>query len=183
MLEKRLEKLRATRDLSRKSGDKSGNPRVCLVGYTNSGKSTLMNTIARADVLAEDKLFATLDPKTVRVFLGDGLQILLTDTVGFIDRLPHEFIRAFESTLDGVRTADLLLHVVDISNENYPAQIDVVNGVLKNIGASRIPVITVYNKTDVCPPPKTGTPVVAISAKNGVNIDLLKEKIAHIIKS
>ena len=191
-LEKELEKLREQRTMARKLGDKSGKPRVCLVGYTNSGKSTLLNRMAKADALAKDMLFATLDPKTANVYL-DGLQILLTDTVGFIDRLPHEFIRAFESTLDSVRFADLLLHVVDASNPKFEEQIEVVNGVLEKIGARDIPTILVFNKIDRLekPPARCATPftkggstkveAVEISAVKGVNIDLLKSKIRGMI--
>ncbi|MDR0462564.1 MAG: GTPase HflX [Christensenellaceae bacterium] len=178
-LEKKLEKLKQTRDLSRKQAGSSGKYAVCLVGYTNSGKSTLLNTMAKTQEYAEDKLFATLDPKTARVFLGDDVQILLTDTVGFIDRLPHEFIRAFESTLDSVRYADLLLHVVDVSNPHHEQQIAVVNEVLKKINASKILTIMVYNKIDKGIAPKGG---VGISAKNNENIDCLKSEIVCILK-
>jgi len=178
MLERKLEKLKSTRDLSRKSANKSGKPRVCLVGYTNSGKSTLLNAIARADVFAKDLLFATLDPKTSNVFV-DGTQFLLTDTVGFIDKLPHEFIRAFESTLDEVRYADLLLHVIDSSNPNHEHQIKVVNDVLSKIGASDIPTILVYNKMDMV---KEEVGQISVSAKTGQQIDLLKQKIVDILK-
>jgi GTP-binding protein HflX len=194
-LEKKLAKLCETRELSNRAANKSGKPRVCIVGYTNSGKSTLLNTIAKTDTLAQDKLFATLDPKTANVFI-DGTQILLTDTVGFIERLPHEFISAFQSTLDSVRYADLLLHVVDISNPNYARQISAVADVLKSIGAGEIPMILVFNKIDniagglggVTPPmPKVeyhGMAVhgeIAISAKKNENIDLLKKQIVNII--
>jgi len=180
MLEKKLEKLKQTRDLARSQAIRGGKPRVCLVGYTNSGKSTLLNALAKSDVLAQDKLFATLDPKTANVFV-DGVQFLLTDTVGFIDKLPHEFIRAFESTLDEVRYANLLLHVVDVSNPNYEMQIDVVNSVLQKIGAHEIPTLIVYNKIDKVNPQKSSG--IFISAKNGTNIQLLKNQIVNIISS
>jgi GTP-binding protein HflX len=186
-LEKKLEKVKQTRDLSRKSASQSGTPSVCLVGYTNSGKSTLLNTLAKSHEYAADKLFATLDPKTARVRLSGaqeeydkGHNILLTDTVGFIDRLPHEFIKAFESTLDSVRYADLLLHVVDASNPDREKQIATVNEVLKNIGADKIDMITVYNKIDR-PHGVLPADVIAISARGGENIDCLKQKIVHIL--
>lgn len=185
-LEKRLTELKKTRGVASTQAKKSGKARVCLVGYTNSGKSTLFNTLTKAGVLAEDKLFATLDPKTANVYIkgtddaGVGIQILLTDTVGFIDRLPHEFIRAFESTLSSVTDADLLLHIVDVSNQNFEKQIEVVNGVLKNIGAGGIPTIIVYNKIDKAGGGVVGD-VVAISAKNNTNIELLKQKIVAIL--
>ena len=179
-LERKLAKVAANRDLTRRGASKSGKKRVCIVGYTNSGKSTLLNTIAKAGVVAEDKLFATLDSKTANVYI-DGVQILLTDTVGFINKLPHEFIRAFESTLDEARLADLLLHVVDIANPDYPNQIKVVNEVLKKIGAAEVPTIMVYNKNDIASnAPKDG---VSISAKTNTGIDELKKKIlAHMHK-
>jgi GTP-binding protein HflX len=181
-LEKQIAKLRDQRELSRHLGTQSGKPRVCLVGYTNSGKSTLLNTIAKAQTYARDQLFATLDPKTVKVFLNPELQILLTDTVGFIDKLPHEFINAFESTLDSVRYANLLLHIVDLSNPKWAEQIAVVNSVLKNIGADKIPTIIVYNKIDRVDGNGTKpTDGVCISAAKNVNIDLLKNEIAHIM--
>ena len=185
-LERELAKLRDQRILSRQKATKSGKPRVCLVGYTNSGKSTLLNTIAKADVYARDQLFATLDPKTVNVY-ADGVQFLLTDTVGFIDKLPHEFINAFESTLDEVRYANLLLHVVDISNPNYEQQMATVNDVLKKIKADHIPTIMVYNKIDKMPSLGGAggvTPhAISISAHKNQNIDLLKQKIVHIISN
>jgi len=145
-----------------------------------------MNTLAKTDVLAQDKLFATLDPKTANVYI-DGLQILLTDTVGFVDKLPHEFVNAFESTLDSVRDADLLLHVIDASNPRYGQQFDVVNKTIMHIGAGHIPTLLVYNKID-----KAGNREimktdyifnnVSISAKKNTNIDLLKTKIVDIFK-
>lgn len=191
-LEKRLIKLGESRDLNRKHANKSGKPRVCLVGYTNSGKSTLLNTLAKADVMAEDKLFATLDPKTANLYLQGSneegqvmtRQILLTDTVGFINKLPHEFIRAFESTLDEARYADLLLHVVDASNEHYLQQIRVVDEVLEKIGADTVPQILVLNKVDklgdvglkLVKQEFSGN-YVTISAKENTNMEELKWKI------
>jgi len=181
-LEEKLRKVAANRDLTRRGAVKSGKTRVCIVGYTNSGKSTLLNTIAKAGVVAEDKLFATLDPKTANIYIqkgdGTGIQVLLTDTVGFINKLPHEFIRAFESTLDEARLADLLLHVVDISNPDYPHQIKVVDEVLAKIGAAKVPVIMVYNKTDINQNFTTKEKnAVVISAKANTGIDELKRKI------
>lgn len=182
VLEEKLKKVAANRDLTRRGAAKSGKTRVCIVGYTNSGKSTLLNTIAKAGVVAEDKLFATLDPKTANVYIqndeGLGVQVLITDTVGFINKLPHEFIRAFESTLDEARLADLLLHVVDISNPEYQHQIKVVNEVLAKIGADTVPIIMVYNKTDINQKFRTDEKsAVEISAKTNTGIDDLKRKI------
>lgn len=121
--------------------------RVALVGYTNVGKSTLMNLLSKADVFAENKLFATLDT-TVRKIVLDNIPFLLSDTVGFIRKLPHSLVESFKSTLDEVREADILVHVVDISHHNFEEQIDVVNGTLHEIGASEKPTIIVFNKID-----------------------------------
>jgi len=182
-LEEKLRKVAANRDLTRRGAVKSGKTRVCIVGYTNSGKSTLLNTIAKAGVVAEDKLFATLDPKTANVYM-DGVQVLMTDTVGFINKLPHEFIRAFESTLDEARLADLLLHVVDISNPDYPNQIKVVDDVLSKIGAAAVPTIMVFNKTDINQSFSTKEKnAVVISAKANTGIDELKRKILEYAKN
>jgi GTP-binding protein HflX len=121
--------------------------RVALVGYTNVGKSTLMNLLSKADVFAENKLFATLDT-TVRKIVLDNIPFLLSDTVGFIRKLPHSLVESFKSTLDEVREADMLIHVVDISHHNFEEQIDVVNQTLHEIGASEKPTIIVFNKID-----------------------------------
>lgn len=177
--------------------------RVALVGYTNAGKSTLMNVLAKSDVFAENKLFATLDT-TVRKIAIDNLPVLLTDTVGFIRKLPTHLVDSFKSTLDEVREADVLVHVVDISHPNFEEQIEVVNRTLNDIcGGTDKPVIMVFNKIDAYNfTPKdpddltprtranipldelkstwmarTGDEAVFISAKDGVNIDELKAKI------
>ncbi|MFH0757313.1 MAG: GTPase HflX [Bacteroidota bacterium] len=121
--------------------------RVALVGYTNAGKSTLMNLLSKSTVFAEDKLFATLDT-TVRKVVVENLPFLLTDTVGFIRKLPTHLVESFKSTLDEVREADLLLHVVDVSHPNYRDQIKIVDETLTELGTDQIPVLTVFNKTD-----------------------------------
>ena len=121
--------------------------RIALVGYTNVGKSTIMNMLSKSDVFAENKLFATLDT-TVRKVVIDNLPFLLSDTVGFIRKLPHDLVESFKSTLDEVREADILLHVVDISHPNFEEQIDVVNRTLQEIGAQLIPTYVVFNKID-----------------------------------
>ena len=121
--------------------------RVALVGYTNVGKSTLMNLVSKSEVFAENKLFATLDT-TVRKVVFDNLPVLLSDTVGFIRKLPHQLVESFKSTLDEVREADLLLHVVDISHPNFEEQIDVVKQTLQEIGAGDKPVFLIFNKID-----------------------------------
>lgn len=121
--------------------------RVALVGYTNVGKSTIMNMLSKSDVFAENKLFATLDT-TVRKVIVENLPFLLTDTVGFIRKLPHHLIESFKSTLDEVREADLLLHVVDISHPNFEEQLEIVNQTLKEIDPKEKPVILIFNKMD-----------------------------------
>ena len=121
--------------------------RVALVGYTNAGKSTLMNSLSKSEIFAENKLFATLDT-TVRKVVFQNLPFLLADTVGFIRKLPHQLVESFKSTLDEVRESDLLLHVVDISNDSFEDHIEVVEKTIDEIGASNIPSIIVFNKID-----------------------------------
>jgi len=177
-LRRRLEEVSRTRTLHRKSRATVPYPTVALVGYTNSGKSTLMNRLTAAGVLVEDKLFATLDPTVRRLTLPSGNAALVIDTVGFINKLPHGFVDAFKSTLEEVRTADLLLHVVDASNPQAPEQTEVVERVLGELEADRTPRITVLNKLDRLPPgtrPAAATgESVALSARTGLGIpDLL----------
>ncbi len=133
--------------MSVQRSNRGGMVRVALVGYTNVGKSTLMNLIAKSEVFAENKLFATLDT-TVRKVVFDNLPFLLSDTVGFIRKLPTELVESFKSTLDEVREADLLLHVVDISHPNFEEQIAVVKQTLADIGAGDKPVFLIFNKVD-----------------------------------
>ena len=135
------------RQMAVQRGNRGSLVRVALVGYTNVGKSTLMNLIAKSEVFAENKLFATLDT-TVRKVVFDNLPFLLSDTVGFIRKLPHQLVESFKSTLDEVREADLLLHVVDISHPNFEEQIDVVKQTLQEIGAGDKPVFLIFNKVD-----------------------------------
>lgn len=145
LLKKKLEKIDKQKITQRKG---RGNMiRVALVGYTNAGKSTLMNQLSKSEVFAENKLFATLDT-TIRKVVVENLPFLLADTVGFIRKLPHQLVDSFKSTLDEVRESDLLLHVVDISNPNFESQIEVVNQTLAEIGANDKPLILVFNKTD-----------------------------------
>ncbi|HEX7410444.1 MAG TPA: GTPase HflX [Candidatus Binatia bacterium] len=151
-LRRRLGEVARTRRLHRESRAQVPYAMVALVGYTNSGKSTLMNRLTAAGVLVEDKLFATLDPTVRRLNLPSGAVALLIDTVGFINKLPHGFVDAFKSTLEEVRTADLLLHVVDASSEHAVEQTRVVEQVLGELGAGKTPRITVLNKIDVLPP-------------------------------
>ena len=156
MLNRELEELVNERKNQRKQRKKNEIPVVALVGYTNAGKSTLMNSIISKYDLDEDKkvfekdmLFATLETSVRRVELPNNKDFLLTDTVGFVSKLPHQLVKAFRSTLEEVKEADLLIHVVDYSNKDYANQIEITNNVLKEIGVQDIPMIYAYNKTDL----------------------------------
>lgn len=181
--------------------------RVALVGYTNVGKSTIMNLISKSEVFAENKLFATLDT-TVRKVVLDNLPFLLSDTVGFIRKLPHQLVESFKSTLDEVREADLLLHVVDISHPNFEEQIAVVKETLQEIGAGEKPVFLIFNKIDaysfiqkdeddLTPATKenmtldelknswiakANTPCIFISARERINIDKLRKDLYGMVR-
>ena len=146
-LKKALKEVEKHRRVQR--NDRQEMTKVSLVGYTNAGKSTLFNALTAENRLAEDKLFATLDPTTRIVELPDNQRMLLTDTVGFIKKLPHQLIAAFKATLEEVTEADLLLHLVDVSHPQAQSQIDAVNGVLKELGAIEIPTIMLFNKMDL----------------------------------
>ena len=180
-LEEELEKVRTHRHLHRERRKSVGAPVVALVGYTNAGKSTLLNALAGAGVLAEDKLFATLDPTTRRIRLTGGQEFLLTDTVGFVQRLPTTLVAAFRATLEEVAQADLLVHVVDAASPAMQRQVEAVEQVLGKIGAGGRPVIIALNKMDlghgVELPSLTGTaatlPKVQVSALQGSGIDAL----------
>jgi GTP-binding protein HflX len=147
-VKKDLEELERTRQIKRKRRDRTGIPTVSLVGYTNAGKSTLLKQLTEAGVLVEDRLFSTLDPTTRRLDLPGGMSVLLTDTVGFVRKLPHELVEAFSSTLEEVRDATLMLHIVDASRDPE-RQIAAVDGVLKDIGVTERPTVLVMNKTDL----------------------------------
>lgn len=149
LLKKRLEKIDSQMEIQR--GNRGALVRVALVGYTNVGKSTLMNVISKSDVFAENKLFATLDTTVRKVVIGN-LPFLLTDTVGFIRKLPTQLVEAFKSTLDEVREADLLLHVVDISHPSFEHHLESVNTILKEIKSADKPTILVFNKIDAYKP-------------------------------
>jgi GTPase len=148
---KRLETLERSREVQRKQRISSNVPLMCIIGYTNAGKSSLLNRIAKGNVLAEDKLFATLDTTTRELFVDGKKKALISDTVGFISQLPHSLIAAFKSTLDELHYASVLLHVVDISNPAWKNQIDVVQETLKELDV-RQPVIYVFNKIDKLDP-------------------------------
>ena len=143
-----LEEVKRHRDIIRQNRQKKGSVTAAIVGYTNAGKSTLLNVLTNAGVLEEDALFATLDPTTRRLKLPGGTEILITDTVGFIRKLPHQLIDAFRSTLEETTLADILIHVVDVSNPQAEKQMEVVYQTLKSLGAENKPVLTVFNKLD-----------------------------------
>ena len=147
-LEHELEGLSRQRKVTREARQRSGLPTISLVGYTNAGKSTLLNTLTGADILAEDRLFATLDPTSRRLYLGPDQNAILTDTVGFIRELPEDLAKAFRATLEELGEADLLLHVVDASNPDFPDQIMSVNEILDELALDNIPVLTLMNKAD-----------------------------------
>ncbi|MGN1205452.1 MAG: GTPase HflX [Eubacterium sp.] len=148
MLNRQLKNVVATRETMRKQRLNNGSKVIAIVGYTNAGKSTLLNALTHSDVLEEDMLFATLDPTTRSYELENGQKILFTDTVGFINKLPHHLIQAFRSTLEEAKYADMILHVVDCSDENYEIHMNVVYETLKNLDVQDKPVLTVFNKID-----------------------------------
>lgn len=183
-----LEQVRAHRSLHRARRRRSGLPLVALVGYTNAGKSTLINALADSDVFAADKLFATLDPTTRRVALADGSEILLSDTVGFIQKLPTTLIAAFRATLEEVVETDLILHVADISHRNAAQQIEAVEDTLAEIDAAHIPRLLVLNKIDNLsgPLPEVGqidnyVDTIAISARHHQGLEQLLSAISAAI--
>jgi GTPase len=201
LLKEQLLKIDKQAQTQRKS--RSGSIRISLVGYTNAGKSTIMNLLTKADVLAENKLFATLD-STVRKMVLDNVPFLLSDTVGFIRKLPHSLVESFKSTLDEVRESDFLIHVVDVSNPAFEDHISVVNKTLAEIGAGDKPIILVFNKIDAYIFPEDRDPelsteqfwngfrnnytnlaqeIIFISAKNQDNVATLRDTIGALAKS
>ncbi len=186
-LERQLAALSKTRSTQRKSRKRSAIPQVSVVGYTNAGKSTLLNRLTSADVLAADRLFATLDSTVRKCELPDGRGILLSDTVGFIRRLPHNLVEAFRSTLEDTLEAGLLLHLVDASDIDPDGQMAAVREVLGEIGAAEIPELVVFNKIDVAEPAAISRlknlhpEAVFISAQTGDGIDELLETVARLV--
>jgi GTP-binding protein HflX len=181
-----LKKLQKHRELNRKSRRENSKPTISIVGYTNSGKSTLLNNLAKADVYVKDELFATLDTTTRNVWLDYGKEVLCTDTVGFINNLPHEFVEAFASTLEESIYSDLIMQVVDLSNPEYQKHITVTNTVLKNLKCQS-PMLMVFNKID-----KADEEIrvkvqaeypngIFISAKNNQGIDDLKSTLTKVL--
>ena len=184
-LEKALEEVVENRRTQRRARDRSGLDRVAIVGYTNAGKSTLLNRLTEADILVADKLFATLDPTTRQCKLPGGETILLTDTVGFIRNLPHHLIHAFKSTLEEAVSADLLLVLVDASDPEAARQVEVTEELLTEIGAAGKKVLYVFNKCDLgAAVPGVGRlreGAVYISAATGQGVDLMLDRIEHML--
>lgn len=186
-LNKRLDKVQCQRNERRRSRERSGMDAVSLVGYTNAGKSTLFNSLTRAGVYAADQLFATLDPTLRRLNLVGGEQAIIADTVGFIRHLPHNLVAAFRATLDEIRDARLLLHVIDARDREREERIRQVNEVLQEIGAENVPQIQIFNKIDLVPDavPRIDRDAdgtirrVWLSALNGEGMELLREAVAE----
>lgn len=178
-LDGEIRKIKSRREIQRGGRRNSDLPEVAIAGYTNAGKSTLLKNLSKSNVYADDRLFATLDPLTRKVKLPGGREVLFTDTVGFINKLPHDLIAAFKSTMEEIVRADCILHVIDASSPDKNKHIKTVMEVLKDIGADKIPVITVYNKADKIDPylfnSLRSEDSYIISAKNSDGIkDLLK---------
>lgn len=188
-LKRELEEVKQSRELARKQRNQNTMPVVAIVGYTNAGKSTLLNTLTDANVLEEDKLFATLDPTTRNLTLESGQQILLTDTVGFIRKLPHHLIEAFQSTLEEAKFADIILHVVDGSNSSAYAHMHTVYQTLEKLGVKDKKVITVFNKQDKMEMEEAevlkdfkADATLKISAKKKMGLEKLLDTIEDIIR-
>jgi len=187
-LEEELRTLEKNRKTMRAARDRSGLPKIAIVGYTNAGKSTLLNYLTDAGVLAENKLFATLDPTTRKLELPCGESVLLTDTVGLIRKLPHHLIKAFQSTLDEAVYADALMIVIDVSDPEFREQLEVTERLLEELGASGKPTVYVLNKCDLgissafsMGAPAEHTYTVAISAKTGQGVDRLLATLEDVI--
>lgn len=181
VLENELAELKKHREFSRTRRKKDSVLCVAIVGYTNAGKSTLINALTNSNILAEDKLFATLDTTSRGLELPDGRNVLITDTVGLIRRLPHNLVEAFKSTLEEASNSDLILNVVDASSNDFQEHLDVTNSLLNELGCNDIPKVTVFNKCDMCDYTNTlpsDSTHVKISAKQKVGFDNLLNAIA-----
>lgn len=187
VLNRELKDVKRHREITREQRSRSYIPVAAIVGYTNAGKSTLLNTLTKAGILAEDKLFATLDPTTRNLRLPGGQELLLTDTVGFIRKLPHHLIDAFRSTLEEAKYADFILHVVDVSNPQMDSQMYTVYETLENLGVKDKPVITVFNKQDKVEEPQIirdfrADYTVKLSAKTGKGVPELLELMEAVLR-
>ena len=186
-LKRELEEVHRHQELLRGRRIKGNQKVAAIVGYTNAGKSTLLNALTGSQVMEEDKLFATLDPTTRMLELPGGQQMLLTDTVGFIRKLPHHLVEAFKSTLEEARYADVIIHVVDGSNPQMDEQMDVVYETLRQLGVEGKKMITLFNKQDQVDCPEVlrderADVIIRTSAKTGLGLDKLKEELAHILQ-
>lgn len=187
-LKRKLEKLQKVRATQRKNRFQSNVPHICLIGYTNAGKSTILNNLTKSNVIAEDKLFATLDTTTRELYVNGQKKGIISDSVGFIQQLPHNLIDAFKSTLDELRYADILLHVVDISNANWESHIKVVHEILEELKIDK-DLLYIFNKTDkICDSESTKStmaliekynPHVLISAKSKEGVEKLIDYLAY----
>ncbi|NLO82238.1 MAG: GTPase HflX [Clostridiales bacterium] len=183
-IERKLEEIERHRSLYRDRRKKNQIPVVAIAGYTNAGKSTLLNALAGADAYVEDKLFATLDPSARKLALPSGREVILVDTVGFIRKLPHDLVEAFKSTLEEVKYADLLLHVIDVTSPDMEEKISVVEKVLTDLGAVNTPKINVYNKIDLMDiAPIANGRGIYISARNKIGLDSLMLEIERAVFS
>jgi len=186
-LEEQLKLVGKRRGIVREGRKQEMMPVIALVGYTNSGKSSILNRLCKSDVLAEDKLFATLDPTTRKLILPDGRQVLLVDTVGFIRKLPHDLVEAFKSTLEEMVSADMLLHIADASDEETEEHVAVADDILKSLGAADKPTLLVLNKIDLgkkyirLPTGRRYDGIVEISAVTGQGTDVLLQSITDIL--
>jgi len=196
-IKERLVKVKRQRHTQRRQRDRRDTFNISLVGYTNAGKSTLFNALVKARAYAADQLFATLDTTTRQLYLGEaGRSVSLSDTVGFIRDLPHGLVVAFQATLQEATDADLLLHVVDSANLDWPEQMAEVQKVLTEIGAASVPQLLVFNKLDALAPERyplqlqdhyemdgQSVPRVFLSAKSGKGLDLLRSSLAGIVQA
>lgn len=186
-LNRELKDVKRHREITRAKRSRNGTPVAAIVGYTNAGKSTLLNALTDANVLQEDKLFATLDPTTRMLELSAGAEILLTDTVGFIRKLPHHLIEAFRSTLEEAKYADIILHVVDAFNPQMEQQMHVVYETLKNLGVTDKIIVTLFNKQDKIEQKEVlrdfkADKTLGISAKAGTGLEALKDILEEILQ-